>query len=137
VTPDLSSVARDDPERAWERWSTENPHFAIDPRFAWAAGVRHGRRSMLSDSARWVGLEPTLVELLAELRRWGAIKPMLAEILDELLDARMERDAEFDEADMDVGADLTGVDGSDQAAGVLADVVPDLTVGSSDAQVDH
>lgn len=37
------------------------------------------------------------------------------------------------EEDMGGGADLTGVDGSDQAS-ETADVVPDLTVGSSVAQ---
>ena len=128
MTPELSSVARDDPERAWYRWRAQNPHFAIDPRFAFAAGVRHGRRSMLSDSARWVALEPLLAEVLVELRL-----------------ARLERDAEFD--DMGVGADLTGVDDSETGEHVVPGVQavaspspqpvpePDLTVGSSDAQV--
>jgi hypothetical protein len=48
-------------------------------REAFDKGREVGRRSMLSDSARWVSLEP-----------------MLREILDELVLARMERDSELD-----------------------------------------
>lgn len=41
-----------------------------------------------------------------------------------------------DEGDMGVGADLTGVDGSDrEATSSVAEVAPDLTVGSPGAQL--
>lgn len=69
-----------DAKRAWYRWRAKNPQQAFEPYCAWGAGVRWGRRSMLSDSVCWVSLEP-----------------MLREILDELVLARMERDSELDE----------------------------------------
>jgi hypothetical protein len=60
---------------AYYAWRHLNPAQAEDPRVAFAAGTRSGRRAMFDDSARWIALEP-----------------LLQDVLDELVQLRIERE---------------------------------------------
>jgi hypothetical protein len=104
-------VTSTDPRGAWYAWRSRSSQ-RDDPLANYEYGVRIGQRVAIERTASWAGLVP-----------------LLQDVLDYLIETAIERD-------MGGGADLTGVDGSDQAVcPEPADVVPDPTVGSSAAQV--
>jgi uncharacterized Ntn-hydrolase superfamily protein len=63
----LAPKARD-AAKAYYVWRHYNPNSADDPLAAWSAGYEAGGDAMRVRSAAWVGLEPTLEDLLEELR---------------------------------------------------------------------
>jgi len=105
-----------DPAGEWFRFWRSYLDKDEDPRFrhTWERGVKVGQRVAIERTASWAGLVP-----------------LLQDVLDYLIETAIER-----AADMGVGADLTGVDGTSEAGGASpASAGPDLTVGSPDTQV--